>query len=272
MTLQSVRRFALGAAVLLALGPACARPKPPPPPPPDPDGRPEQAQLVEPDLDHGDSLNRGANDLDDWYRLDLPSDGRLFVTVSGSTEGGAPEYFVAVTDTSGERILARERAGGRERFALELKKVDAGPVLVWVGSQPETTTPIGYQLNIDYTPVRKPAPKKVEKKPAPTAPLVREPAPAPPPPPPKFEKVTAGVVETSKAPGGSQSLTIAAGANRGVQTGNGGRLVDSGRVIGTFTVMEVYAKGSKVRVNGSLSGAVTSGTVAEVDVPTGGTQ
>ena len=138
------------------------------------------------------------------------------------------------------------------------------PYLVWVGTEPEAAGNVAYQIRAHFKP--KPLPAKPKPKPRPQPAVA--PPPPPPPPPPAFETHVTTVVEVERGRDDAQFVTIAGGERMGFQPGFTGRLVDGGRTIGTFEIVEVYAGGSRVKVRGRLSGPVSGRTVVEVDVPT----
>ena len=74
------------------------------------------------------------------------------------------------------------------------------------------------------------------------------------------------VVEVERGQNDAQFATIAAGERAGVRAGAHGRLVEGGRTIGTFEVVEVYPAGSRIRIQGRLAAPVTARTAVEVEV------
>lgn len=265
------RRSSGAVALLLVLGLAlvgCTKkptPPPPPPPPTDADGSPAQARPLTLAKTRSDSLHRSGNDLDDWYRLEVPGEGTLTVTLTAVDPTGLPHLFVALADEQGLSTVQPTRAGGRSQVMVT-ERVRAGARLVWVGTDPEAVGSIPYELRVDFVP-RKRAPSPPKPPPPPTPPPPRvEPRPPPPPPQPKVEIFRSSVVEVDRAEGDSQLATIRGGEADGLRPGLRGRLVDGGRVIAHFRVVEVYEAGSRVRVDGSISG-VSSRTVVEVDIP-----
>jgi hypothetical protein len=66
---------------------------------------------------------------------------------------------------------------------------------------------------------------------------------------------------------GKRNVLLEAGAKSGIRSGQSGKLIDDGRVIGEIVVTEVYNDGSRARIEAGLSGSVTPRTVAEVQVP-----
>jgi hypothetical protein len=92
---------------------------------------------------------------------------------------------------------------------------------------------------------------------------------AEPPPParsrprPSFRMLRTRVLEVE----GKRNVLLEAGAKSGIRSGQSGKLIDDGRVIGEIVVTEVYNDGSRARIEAGLSGSVTPRTVAEVQVP-----
>ncbi len=221
---------------------------PPPPPPPDPDGTPTQPSPLAFGALHGDSLDRAARDSDDWYLLNVREPGTLRVAVEGAGGAALTNVLVALTDAKNAASVQPIRTGGRTRLELPAQTVAAGPRLLWVGLEPEATAAVAYQVRATFT-------------------ARKAPAPAPkPPPPPAFNVFTTRVVEFATAQGATQFATIEGGQNAGITAGMRGRLVEAGRVIATFEVVEVYQRGSRVRLADRVE-RVTAQTQAEVDVP-----
>lgn len=248
----------LVAAATLA---ACAS-KPPPPRPPHPNPTPATALPLELGQLAEHSLNRSEGVLDDWYKVEIPAEGTLRIELSAPTGALPSGVILAMSDEKGLSQIQPTRAGGRERVELE-SPVQAGTEWIWVGTEPEATGPIPYQLQANFTarPV-KAAPRPKPKRSAPPPPLAN-----PAPPPPAFRTVTTVVVEVERAAGEEQFATIRGGQQMGFRTGLKGRFREAGQVIGTFEIVEVYPKGSRVRVHGRLSGPVTEQTEVDVDVP-----
>jgi hypothetical protein len=229
--------------------PPATAPTPPPPPAADEDGTPQSPRPLGLVIAHVDTLERDAGDLDDWYRVEVPSAGTLRIAVDG--EGGAPlrGLFVALTDLTGQFPGNPTRSGGRSRIQLN-PAVPAGPRLLWIGSEAGTAGKVAYSVRVDFTP-------RAQAKPAV----------AKPPPAPAVTVFTSRVVEFAQGQGDKQFATIAGGTKAGLAKGMKGRLLDGGRVIGSFEVVDVYPAGSKVQIQGKLAAPITGQTVVEVDVP-----
>ena len=247
----------------LAMGlAACPKPTPPAPPP-DPDGRPEQARPLVLEAEgrgpirrggRADSLHRRARDLDDWSRIEVSERGSVRVTVATTAPTANRHFSVAITDERGLAVAEPRRAGGRDRVEVgaELKP---GTHLIWVGSEPEVDGPIPYEISVEFKERRSPPPPKPPK----------ATAPAPQPPQHRWETISAGVLEMERKPDGSLVALIRGGRDLGLANGQRGRFIDAGREIGAFRIIEVYDKGSRVRVEGALDGAVLPSTEVQVD-------
>jgi len=266
-TLRPRSRWNVLLALALAL--ACAKPPPPPPPPapppPDPDGTPAQAQPLALHETHADSLDRKHGDLDDWYRVEVPKAGTLHVSVQGVGPDGLPDLFAAITDPRGVARVQPTRSGGRPRFELK-SEVEAGTWLIWVGSEPESSVIVPYELRPEFQ--ARPVPAALPECPTDSHRVgkrcVANAVPPAPPPPPRI--TTTSVVEVEHGQNDAQFATIAAGERAGVRAGAHGRLIDGGRTIGTFEVVEVYPAGSRVRIQGRLASPITARTSVEVEV------
>ncbi len=137
--------------------PPTVAPAPAPPPTADEDGTPQSPRPLALGAPHVDTLEREAGDLDDWYRLDVPSAGTLRVVVEG--EGGAPlrGLFVALTDLGGQFPGNPTRSGGRARVELQ-PQVAAGPRLLWIGSEAGTSDRVAYTVRAEHKAARGRAP------------------------------------------------------------------------------------------------------------------
>jgi len=254
----------IGIVFALAVAGCAKKPRPPPPPPPDSDATPQAAQPLAFDELHRDSADRTRGDLDDWYRLEVPAAGTVYLELSAAQpHGSLPGLFLVLTERGGVAHVDPTRTGGRTRVVLS-REVQPGAYLVWVGTEPEAAGSVPYEIRAHFKP--KPLPPKPKPRPkavAPVAPVV-----APPPPAPAFETHVTSVVEIERGQDDAQFVTIAGGERMGFQPGFTGRLVDGGRTLGTFEIIEVYSGGSRVKIRGRLSGPVSGRTVVEVDVPT----
>jgi hypothetical protein len=228
--------------------PPAPAPPPPPPPPPDPNGTPAQPSPLPFGELHTDSLDRVARDIDDWFVLNVREPGTLRIALEGQAGAPLPNVLVALTDPKSAATVQPMRTGGRARLELPALNVTPGARLLWVGLEPEATASVAYQVRATFA-------------------ARKAPAPAPkPPPPPAYNVFTTRVVEFATAQGATQYATIEGGQNAGIAPGMRGRLVEGGRVIATFEVVEVYQRGSKVRLADRVD-RVTAQTQAEVDVP-----
>jgi hypothetical protein len=235
---------------------------PRPPPPPHPNPTPATALPLEIGQLAEHSLNRGQGILDDWYKVEIPGEGTLRVELSAATGTLPSGVIVAMSDEKGLPQIQPTRAGGRDKVELE-GPVQPGTEWLWVGTEPEAKGSIPYQLQAYFTP----RPVKAGLKPKPKRTAAPPPVAKPAPPPPAFRTVTTVVVEVERAQGDEQFATIRGGQQMGFQSGLKGRFREAGQVIGTFEIVEVYPKGSRVRVHGHLAGPVTEQTEVDVDVP-----
>jgi hypothetical protein len=224
-------------------------PPPPPPPPPDADGKPDGAIRRPFTVPHEDFIDRGRGDLDDWHLYVTQERGTLRIQLTSVDGSALPNLTVAIADESGALSTEAVPAAGRPRVDLSTE-VGPGAQLVWVGSEGAVSSPIEYSILAGFAPWVAPEPKA-----------------PPPPPPPAYRIHRTRVVEISRDQGDVKFLTIAGGKNAGLRPGMGGRLKDGSRILGTFEVIEVYAAGSRVRLDGRLTDPVTAQTSVEVDVP-----
>jgi hypothetical protein len=229
-------RARLGALLALALT-AC-------PPPPDPDDRPETAIPLVFGRTHVDALDCKRNDCTDWFRVLVPEKGELDIELRPSnTAREATSVSVTLIERSGTQVAqgrVQQTPAGQPELRL-VSPVDPGLYLFALAA-PKTRKRIDYRLSVLFRP-------------------------APPPPRPKtkapvFKKVPSAVLEVE----GKRTVLLEAGVRSGIRPGQSGKLIDDGRVIGEIVVIEVYNDGSRARIEGALTGAITARTRAEIQV------
>jgi hypothetical protein len=227
----------LAALSWLALA-ACAKP-----PPPDPDAQSEGAVPLPLAQKHDDSLSCKEGDCTDWYRIATPGNGELTVEVTRGAESVDLRGLDArLVDSEGATLSDAELdSSGHVRRAR--CAVTRGAVLVRVvASVPDAR--IAYSIRAVFTP-----------------------APPPRPPEPRFETRRSAVLEVEGRPGAPMFVLIDAGEGAALHAGMRGRLVDGGKSLGAIVIQDVYPDGSRARVEGPLSGAISPHTVAEIEVP-----
>lgn len=257
MTTPGARSLALALALLGAGVSGCATAPPPPPPAPAPpppprddDGTPPEASPLVLGARHPDSIDRTQGDLDDWFKLELPQDGTLTVVLEGPSSAPLPNLTLAVTDAKGGTLAAPVRTGGRPRVGFGPRALTRGTYLIWVGSEAGEAARVPYEVRSSFTAKAAPAPRK--------------PAPPPPPPEPRFETKTLRLVELSA---GGQNATIAGGQSDGLAVGMSGRLLLRGAPVSQLRVIEVYERGSRVKLDPPVTEAPSGAMSIEVDVP-----
>jgi hypothetical protein len=237
-----------------ALAAACAAP--PPPPPPDPDATQATSRAISyasPHLDRLDCRKDGAGDCTDWFNFQPTAPGTLRLVVSpaappAEAEAGAPVPFeLAVADESGG-VIGRASAGA-EPAAVSLEVRDPQVFYASV-TVPAGTPALDYQLSFESQ-------------------LRTAPPPFTPPPTGKTQRWT--VLEVEKRGDTAETRVLIDGGRRdALKSGMRGKLVDGQRTLGRIVVIEVFDEGSRVRVEGPLSGDITPETVAEIEVPADG--
>jgi hypothetical protein len=194
---------------------------------------------------HVDFLDCKRNDCTDWFRVRVPAKGDLEIELRPAE--GAPEAMAVgatLLEPSGRQVeqasMGRDLAGRAElRLAVS---VGLGTHLFAIAA-PGTRKRIDYRLFATFR---------------------AEPPPPPRPPRPSFRTLRTRVLEVE----GKRNVLLEAGAKTGVRSGQSGKLIDDGRVIGEIVVTEVYNDGSRARIEpGGLSGSVTPRTVVEIQVP-----
>ena len=86
-------------------------------------------------------------------------------------------------------------------------------------------------------------------------------------PPPATKSRRWTVLEVDRGGAAGTSVLIDGGRADALAPGQRGRLVEGGRTLGRVVVTEVFEEGARARVEGALSGTITAGTVAEIEVP-----
>jgi hypothetical protein len=262
-------RFGLGTAALafaLALPPGCAKP-------PDNDGAPEGAVQIPLETWKSEGLFCEESDCIDFYKFEAPDPGRVSVEVVSASreEEPVPPYTIFLTDGEGVK-LGDGKSGKGPLAGLQAHADRPGMYFVAIEAVPDSVA-FGYDLRVSFTPDPPPPPpprKPKETKHRPPSAPSSTTSPPPPPPPPRIEKLTGVVIEVEGASGQKvDAVLIDLGAQRGVQQGMRGRLLERGRPIANIEVIEVYRTGSRARVDGYVSGAIGASTVVEVEVPTG---
>ena len=64
-------------------------------------------------------------------------------------------------------------------------------------------------------------------------------------------------------------MLLGAGRDQGIAIGDRGRLLQADTVRGHFEVVDVYPEGSRATLIGSVNGAVSAATRAEIERPSG---
>ncbi len=256
---RSLKALALAASLTLPL--ACAKP-------PDLDGEPGGATQIPLETWKSDGLFCDDGDCIDFFKFEAPDPGKVSIEIVSTSrdEEPVPPYTVFLTDGEGTK-LGDARSGKGPLTGLQAHADRPGMYFVAIEAASGSVA-FGYEVRVNFTAdPPPPPPPPVKRKPTPRkpAPAATQPAPAP-----RVEKLTGTVIEVEDATGGKVgAVIIDLGAQRGVQTGMRGRLLDRGRPIASIEIIEVYRTGSRARVDGYVSGSIGASTVVEVEVPTG---
>ncbi len=227
-----------GLALALVALAACAKP-----PAPDPDGQREGATPLPLAQKHADALSCKAGDCADWYRIEVPGNGELEVWIGRGAEGVELSGLDASLIDAGGATLAQFAADSTGRSRRVHSSVTQGAVLVRVtATDPEGT--VAYSIRAKFSP-----------------------APPPRAPEPRFETRRAAVLEVEGRAGAQSFVLLDAGSGAELRAGMRGKLVDAGKTVGAIVIQDVYPDGSRARVEGPLSGAISPRTVAEIEVP-----
>jgi len=234
------------AAALAALLSGCASSGPPPP---DTDATPETAQSLPITGPRPDSLrcdDASGPDCVDWFRFRPTGPGSIKVAVAPLVAEGekAPEtptpFELSVTDEAGSDLGRAVAGPSTPVAAVDLVVSDPKAFLASVRLPPGSGTR-SYQLAFEAQ-LR-------------TAPAI----------PTKSRSWT--VLEVDRGGAKETSVLIDGGRGDALEPGQRGRLVEKGRTLGRIVVVEVFEEGARARVEGTLSGAITAETVAEIEVP-----
>lgn len=239
-----MRGAALPLLLLAALGVLACRT----PPPPDPDGTRVGALRIGLDRSHDDVLDCERNDCADWYRTAARERGTLAIEVTTARgTAPAPAFDVVLEDAAGNPLDRARGTGEAEVRVSSPVGPEAYFFAVRAGASRET---LRYRVRTRFEPLPPPPPP-----------------PPPPEPEPRFETLSVSVLEVEGWGDDTRAVLLEHGADRGLERGLRGRLVDGGETIGEIVVEEVYPEGSRARVEGALLSPVTPQTVAEIDVP-----
>ena len=239
---------------LLALGVCAKRP-------PDTDATPPGANALALDTPRRDSLDCGKDDCADWFRVDVPSKGRLVTDLSAEAPAGEDvRISISLADANGA-TLARDQTIGRAAISVSAEVVPGTYLIAIASNHPSarfeySVTP---RLLLPPPPPPKPVALPIKRNPAPVKP--------PPPAPPRFETKRAEVLEVHENGPHGRAVLLDAGASQGLRVGLRGRLLEGGRAIGTLEIVEVYPEGCLASVEGTGSNAIGTAGVAEIDIP-----
>ncbi len=186
-------------------------------------------------------------DCQDWYRLQVGTDGKAHIEVRAS--GEAPAFEVRALD--GERVVASSSGRGAEPVQLEWPAAAREYRIALAAEVPPRP---GFFARLFGAPRPAPWSYTLESR------LERRP---PPPARPSFRSLRSEVLEVE----GRGEILIGAGTAQGVKPGDRGTLVDGGRVIGQIEIVAVYAEGSRARVSGARPEQITPATQVEIRIP-----
>ncbi len=224
---------------VLALALAACRP------PPDPDALPAGAISLPFGRTHVDALDCRRNDCTDWFRVRVTGKGDLDIEIrAADTAAEATSVVATLLEPSGRQLAqASARAGTTGGAELPLVTPVQPGTYVFSVAAPGTRKRIDYRVSAAF----RAAPQ--------------------PPPEPRRRNVTKTLSTAVLEVEGKRSVLLEAGARTGIRSGQGGKLVDDGRVIGEIVVIEVYNDGSRARIESGLSGSITPRTRAEIQIP-----
>ena len=235
----------LAAVSLLALLALACRTRPAP----DPDGVAPGAGRLELGRARSDQLDCGVGDCQDWYRVQVGSDGRAFVEVRAVET--APWFQLHAL--SGEQVVASASGRGARPVRVEWPTAPGEYRIALVAESPLRP---GFFARLFGAPRPRPWTYTLESR------IERRP-----PPPvaakPSFRALRSEVLEVESR----GEILISAGTAQGVRPGDRGTLLNQGRAIGEIEIVAVYAEGSRAKVSGARGEQITPATQVEIRIP-----
>lgn len=246
---------------------------------------------------HEGAFQRGrihcqAGDCRDGWTITLPARGRLRVEVYAPVGEAVPAFELGLEDEAGTslrrvppaahspRRLTRTVPAGTYRVVIASVGSEKGPLTYEVvyrlgqrakddaRSGPRAAEPrpraAGGTGAAPSEPVRASEPATVPSETGRSAPPVQVPTPEPVDP-----VMRAEVIGVDEGDAGATRVWLDRGRPDGFAAGVRGKLVDDGRTIGRFEVVESYETGSVANVTGRLRGEISERTVAEIPTPSG---
>ena len=227
--------------------------------PPDADATPAGANALALDTPRSDVLDCRKDDCADWYRVEVPSKGRLVIDLAAVPAAGEDvRISVSLADAQGA-TLERDQTIGRAAISISAEVLPATYLIAIASNHPAA--------RFDYTVTARlvlppPPPKPVVQPKRPTKPPVVKPPPAP-----RFETKRAEVLEIHEDGSHGRTVLLDAGAAQGLRPGLRGRLLDGGRVIAAIEIVEIYSEGCLARVEGGDSNPIGATSTVEIDIP-----
>jgi hypothetical protein len=217
---------------------------------PDTDGLPTGAQNLPLETSRNDQLHCIRGDCADWYRLNLSQRGDLSVEVTVLQQTlASQDLFVGLADERARYIDEGVTQGaGSVTVGSHAQK---GIYLVSVRSLERSKSPLAYQIIARFQ-------KWVP-------PVIVEPE-------PRFETLTSEVLEVERDPGEEDAVLLGHGSEHGVLEGLRGRLINGETPIVEIEIVDVYPRGSRARLLGSLKQPIDPSTVAEISIPVSGSR
>ncbi len=239
---------------IVALG-ACAKR------PPDADATPAGANALALDTPRRDVLDCRVDDCADWYRLEVPSKGKLTVDLSAMPAAGEDvRISISLADGQGATV-ARDQTVGRTAISISAEVTPATYLIAVASNHPSAR--FEYALTTRLVVPPPPPPRKVVAPPKKrAAPVVVKPPPAP-----RFETKHAQVLEIDETGPHGRAVLLDAGVAQGLRLGLRGRLLDGGRVIAAIEIVEIYPEGCLASVEGGGSSPIGPSSAAEIYVP-----
>ncbi len=263
---------------------------------------PRAAPFIELGLRDSDTIACEAGRCEKWYRLAVNKNQRISIEVSSDSDPVSADFGIVLYDGELEVVAHNDTPYQRPRqLSAEL---DRGLYSLRIEQLTGLDSPLRYRLRAIAGPLSRfalPAATRPPHRPVPSRPPdpaaattsnrsttspeiaprparpalrpTRPPIPLIPDKPAQAPMMAPGimlrsdVIEVERADGVPVAVLIEAGIPTGVSRGQLGRLVEVDREIGRIEIVDIYSGGSRARILGELSGAITANSVVEVFDP-----
>ena len=236
-------------------------------PPQDPAGGPGRALSYTLGQRAGGSFDCEDGDCQDWYLFETSQPGSVNVSVEAQrADGTSAEVELTITGAQADVLATAQSRSGQLQERWVIRPTPHYFRITTAGA--EGGEALSYTLRTDFEPdytARRKAAPKVESTPKPRA--GRRPVPTvervpTPEPDPSWRIVEALLIGID----GDEAL-LGEGSLGGIRVGFRGRIVEGGRAVARFEVIQVFPEGSRARLDNVPDHQLTPGAKALVEVP-----